>query len=68
VSSDEPQSLDTDEGQEPHQEPRVLGHVTWRTREARPDDPMFGRVFIVSVPDVPPSFDPSDEATHGMKE
>ena len=24
-----------------------------RTREARPDEPMFGRVFIVSLPDLP---------------
>ncbi len=79
VSSDEPQSADTEEGQEPLQEPRVLGHVTWRTREARPDDPMFGRVFIASVPDPPsrPTGTPnapqesvtkSDLHTHGAED
>ena len=41
-------------------EPRVIGHVTERTREARPDDPMFGCVLLAFLSDLPADVEVDD--------
>lgn len=50
MSSDDLKSRDSEKKRK-RAEPRVIGHVTERTREARPDDPMFGRVFFAFLSD-----------------
>ena len=64
MRSDDYQFPDTERRRDQVQESRVLGHLTVRTRETRPDDPMFGRVFIVSLPDLPLASGADEDGGH----